>query len=115
MTVGLKLASLALALDSLYEAATKSTGGIIHGKTTLAISCYPDISCFLLLYDPANQLSVRAGLGTHSILNAGSELRWQTYRCGVAVRFCLARWPITLSYSANTVFSIVLCISLLAG
>ena len=68
-----------------------------------------------LLYDPANQLSVRAGLGTHSILNAGSELRWQTYRCGVAVRFCLARWPITLSYSANTVFSIVLCISLLAG
>ena len=68
MTVGLKLASLAFALDSRYEAATKSTGGIIHGKTTLAISCYPDIPCFLLLDDPANELLLSVGLGANRIL-----------------------------------------------
>ena len=75
MTVGLKLASLAFALDSRYEAATKSTGGIIHGKTTLAISCYPDIPCFLLLDDPADKLLLPVGLGADDMDAAIYEWR----------------------------------------
>jgi hypothetical protein len=38
--------------------------GIIHGKTSSAISGHPDIPCFLLLDDPANELLLPAGLGT---------------------------------------------------
>jgi hypothetical protein len=35
-----------------------------------AISGHPDIPCFLLLDDPANELLLSAGLGAHRILTS---------------------------------------------
>jgi hypothetical protein len=46
----------------------ESTGRIIHGKTSSAISGHPDIPCFLLLNDAANELFVSVGLGADCIL-----------------------------------------------
>ena len=40
----------------------------MHGKPASAISGDPDIPCFLLLDDPANELFLSAGLGVHRIL-----------------------------------------------
>jgi hypothetical protein len=49
-------------MDLRYEAATKTPGGIIHGKPVSAISSHPDIPCFLLLDDPADELFLPAEL-----------------------------------------------------
>jgi hypothetical protein len=55
-------------VDLRYGPATNSNRRIIHGKTTSAISGHPDIPCFLLLDDPANELFLSAGLGAGRIL-----------------------------------------------
>ena len=39
-----------------------------RGKTSSAISSDPDIPCFLLLDDPANELLLSVGLGAYRIL-----------------------------------------------
>jgi hypothetical protein len=49
-------------------AAKNNTGRIIHGKPASAISGHPDIPCFLLLDDPANELFLSVGLGADRIL-----------------------------------------------
>jgi hypothetical protein len=46
-----------------------SIGRIIRGKPASAISGDPDIFCFLLLDDLANELFLSAGLGSDRILN----------------------------------------------
>jgi len=53
-----------------YDTGQRRTapGGFIRGQTPSAISSHPDIPCFLLLDDPANELSVCAKLGAERIL-----------------------------------------------
>jgi hypothetical protein len=60
----LHTARLAFGVDLQYEA----PGGFIRGKTSSAISGHPDIPCFLLLDDPANELFLSVGLGADRIL-----------------------------------------------
>lgn len=43
-------------------------GGFIRGKTSSAISGHPDVPCFLLLDDLANELFLSLGLGANRIL-----------------------------------------------
>jgi hypothetical protein len=43
-------------------------GGFIRDKTSSAISGNPDVPCFLLLDDPANELLLSIGLGADRIL-----------------------------------------------
>jgi hypothetical protein len=54
-------------VDLRYEAASNNTGRINPGKTSSAITGQPDIPCFLLLDDPADELLLSLGLGTHRI------------------------------------------------
>jgi len=51
----------------LRYAAAKNSTGRIPGKPASAISGRPDIPCFLLLDDPANELLLPFGLGTNRI------------------------------------------------
>jgi hypothetical protein len=68
--------SLALGVDLRYGAANNGTGRIIHGKPASAISADPDIPCFLLLDDPANELFLSLGLGAGRVLSPiGGSLR----------------------------------------
>ena len=46
----------------------RTAPGGFRGKTSSAIFGHPDIPCFLLLDDPANELFLSVGLGTDSIL-----------------------------------------------
>jgi hypothetical protein len=46
----------------------KAPGAFIRDKTSSAISGYPDVPCFLLFDDPANELFLSAGLGADRIL-----------------------------------------------
>jgi hypothetical protein len=48
-------------------------GGSSNGEPASAISGHPDIPCFLLLDDPANEIFLPAGLGTDRILNSLGE------------------------------------------
>jgi hypothetical protein len=48
--------------------AANNTGRVIQGKTTSTIPGEPDIPCFLLVDDPANELLLPFGLGSHRIL-----------------------------------------------
>jgi hypothetical protein len=50
-------------------AARTAPGGIIRGKTFSAISGRPDIPCFLLLGDPANELLLTRWIGHRSHFN----------------------------------------------
>jgi hypothetical protein len=50
-------------------------GGFIHGKPASALSGHPDISRFLLLDDPADELFLPAGLGTDHIQALLADLR----------------------------------------
>jgi hypothetical protein len=70
--------SLVFGVDLRYEAATNSTGRIIHGKPASAISGHPDIPCFLLLDDPANEQLPSIGLGAHRVL----ILDWRIFNAG---------------------------------
>ena len=54
-----------------------------HGKPASAISGHPDIPCFLLLDDPANELFLPVGLGADRILtpaHAKTTLPFPTLR-----------------------------------
>jgi hypothetical protein len=57
-------------VDLRYEVATNSTGRIHPWQNSSAISGHPDIPCFLLLDDPANELFLSAGLGAGRILTS---------------------------------------------
>jgi hypothetical protein len=84
--------SLALGVDLRYGAANNGTGRIIHGKPASAISADPDIPCFLLLDDPANELFLSLGLGADCILTAwGDSTREEScllFCVGSLVRAC---------------------------
>jgi hypothetical protein len=56
-------------LTWIYDMEQRRTapGRIIHGKTSSAISGDPDVSYFLLLDDPANELLLPFGLGADRI------------------------------------------------
>jgi hypothetical protein len=60
--------SLAFGVDLRYGAAKNSTGRIIYGKTSSAISGHPDVPCFLLLDHSANELLLPVRLSAGRIL-----------------------------------------------
>jgi hypothetical protein len=79
-------------VDLRYGAATNSTGGFIHGKTTSAIPGYPDVSCFLFRDDSANELFLSAGLGSDCALIRRARLSWEETYSLFAIGFLVFAW-----------------------
>jgi hypothetical protein len=83
-------------VDLRYGQRRTTPGGFIRGKTSSAISGRPDIPCFLLLDDPANELLLSIGLGAHRILTfdwrltgGGGQLKFSQNLLSLTVIFFL--------------------------
>jgi hypothetical protein len=55
-------------MDLRYGTEERHREDSSNGKPVSAMSGDPDIPCFLLLNDPANELLLSVGLGAHRIL-----------------------------------------------
>jgi hypothetical protein len=69
-------------MDLRYGTEERHREDSSNGKPVSAMSGNPDIPCFLLLNDPANELLLPAGLGTNRILMLDTALtgRWTKVR-----------------------------------